>query len=104
MGRGDGRQTQRADRHGPDPVRDDDPREPRGERHRQQDDTPRRRDGLMAVAVLPTREALARDLSAISTRRRVKNAIMSALMALSVLIVGFVLVLALAIVFTKGWS
>jgi phosphate transport system permease protein len=58
----------------------------------------------MAVAVLPTHEALARDLSAISTRRRVKNAIMSALMALSVLIVGFVLVLVLAIVFAKGWS
>ena len=50
------------------------------------------------------RDSLAADLSHISGRRRTKNAVMTALMLLSVLVVGFILVLVLATVVTKGWS
>jgi phosphate transport system permease protein len=48
--------------------------------------------------------ALASDLEGISGRRRTKNRVMTALMLLSVLVVGFVLVLVLITVVTKGWS
>jgi phosphate transport system permease protein len=61
----------------------------------------------MAVAAvqLPTQsQALAADLSAISGRRRTKNLAMTLLMALAVIVVGFVLILVLATVVTKGWS
>ena len=50
------------------------------------------------------RESLAAELSGISGRRRTKNRVMTALMLLAVLIVGFVLLLVLVTVVTKGWS
>jgi phosphate transport system permease protein len=61
----------------------------------------------MAVATVELssqRESLAADLSGISGRRRTKNAVMTALMLGAVLVVGFVLILVLATVVTKGWS
>jgi phosphate transport system permease protein len=58
----------------------------------------------MAATVLSTRDELARELSSISTARRAKNAVMTGLMALSILIVGVVLVLVLVTVIGKGWS
>ena len=61
----------------------------------------------MAVAAvqLPTQsQSLADDLSGISGRRRTKNVLMTALMLLTVMVVGFVLILVLATVVTKGWS
>ena len=50
------------------------------------------------------RESLADELSGISGRRRTKNVVMTTLMLLAVLIVGFVLLLVLITVVTKGWS
>jgi phosphate transport system permease protein len=47
---------------------------------------------------------LAEELSSISSRRRNKNLLMTSMMALSVLIVGFVLILILITVLTRGWS
>ena len=52
----------------------------------------------------PASPSLAADLTAISPRRRRKNYVMTALMALAVIIVGFVVVLVLATVGAKGWS
>jgi phosphate transport system permease protein len=49
-------------------------------------------------------EVLAADLVAISGRRRRKNAAMTVLMALGVAVVGFVLILVLVTVGSKGWS
>ncbi|HEY7628499.1 MAG TPA: phosphate ABC transporter permease PstA [Ilumatobacteraceae bacterium] len=48
--------------------------------------------------------ALATELTGISGRRRTKNLVMTILMGLSVAVVGFVLVLVLVTVFTRGWS
>src|SRR4051794_37104100 len=50
-----------------------------------------------------TRE-LAADLTGIAGKRRTKNIVMTALMALAVILVGFVLLLVLITVVTKGWS
>ncbi len=50
------------------------------------------------------RESLADELSGISGRRRTKNWAMTGLMLLAVLVVGFVLLLVLLTVATKGWS
>ena len=50
------------------------------------------------------REALAAELSGISGRRRSKNTVMTVLMLLTVVFVGFALLLILATVVTKGWS
>ena len=58
----------------------------------------------VAAANLPDPAALAADLSGISGRRRTKNAVMTALMLSSVAIVGFVLILVLVTVATRGWS
>ena len=60
----------------------------------------------MAVAVvqLPGTESLAADLSGISGRRRTKNRVMTALMALAVIVVGGALVLVLITVIAKGVS
>ena len=49
-------------------------------------------------------ESLAAQLSGITGRRRTKNAVMTALMLLAVSVVGFVLLLVLITVATKGWS
>jgi phosphate transport system permease protein len=46
----------------------------------------------------------AADLTRVSGRRRTKNLFMTGLMALAVLAVGFVLLLVLITVLTKGWS
>jgi phosphate transport system permease protein len=54
------------------------------------------------LPVEPT--SLAADLAGISGRRRTKNYVMTGLMALAVVAVGFVLILVLATVATKGWS
>jgi phosphate transport system permease protein len=48
--------------------------------------------------------SLAEELTGISGRRRAKNAVMTALMALAVAVVGFVLILILVTVVNKGWS
>ena len=60
----------------------------------------------MAVisAELSGRDGLAAELAGISGRRRNKNLVMTALMLLSVVVVGFVLILVLATVGVKGWS
>src|SRR3954452_7688501 len=59
----------------------------------------------VVTAHLPPRtRELAADLSAISGRRRTKNIVMTVLMALAVIVVGFVLLLVLITVVTKGWS
>jgi phosphate transport system permease protein len=50
------------------------------------------------------RESLAAELSGISGRRRTKNMLMTVLMFMSVVFVGFALLLVLATVATKGWS
>lgn len=50
------------------------------------------------------RESLAAELRGISGRRRTKNQVMTGLMLLAVVLVGFVLVLVLATVVAKGWS
>lgn len=47
---------------------------------------------------------LASDLAGVSGRRRTKNRIMTGLMAFSVALVGFALVLVLVTVVAKGWS
>lgn len=54
------------------------------------------------VVVGSSSRDLSRELSSISTRRRVKNAVMTGLMSLSVLVVGFVLLLVLGIVVNRG--
>jgi phosphate transport system permease protein len=56
------------------------------------------------VAPLPGSQALAAELTGISGRRRTKNLVMTALMALALVVVGFVLLLVLVTVVTKGWS
>lgn len=48
--------------------------------------------------------SIAAELSGVAGRRRVKNAVMTGLMALSVLIVGFVLLLVITTVARRGWS
>jgi phosphate transport system permease protein len=60
----------------------------------------------MAVATvqLPQAETLAADLAGISGRRKTKNGVMTTLMAFAVVVVGFVLILVLVTVATKGWS
>src|ERR1043165_4264540 len=58
----------------------------------------------VVTAQLTGQRDLAADLAGISGRRRNKNLVMTALMLLSVLVVGFVLVLVLATVGVKGWS
>ncbi|MCU1360521.1 MAG: phosphate transporter inner rane subunit PstA [Ilumatobacteraceae bacterium] len=61
----------------------------------------------MAVATLAgsrSRESLAAELAGVSGRRRNKNIVMTVLMGLAVAVVGFVLVLILITVLTKGWS
>ncbi|MBK5333612.1 MAG: phosphate ABC transporter permease PstA [Ilumatobacteraceae bacterium] len=59
----------------------------------------------VAVAQLPAEPtSLAADLEGISGRRRTKNYVMTVLMASSVLVVGFVLIMVLATVGVKGWS
>jgi phosphate transport system permease protein len=58
---------------------------------------------MAAITVAPG-ASLADQLTAVSGRRRAKNVVMSGLMLLSVLVVGFVLVLVLVTVLTKGWS
>jgi len=55
-------------------------------------------------ADLSGRDGLAAELAGISGRRRNKNLVMTALMLLSVVVVGFVLLLVLATVGVKGWS
>jgi phosphate transport system permease protein len=52
----------------------------------------------------PARETLAAELAGVSGRRRTKNIVMTTLMGLAVAIVGFVLILILITVLTKGWS
>lgn len=57
------------------------------------------------AASLPTSsERLAAELSGVSGIRRTKNRIMTVLMAASVVLVGFALVLVLFTVVAKGWS
>jgi phosphate transport system permease protein len=58
---------------------------------------------MAAVTVAPG-VSLADELGRVTGRRRTKNLVMTGLMALSVLVVGFVLVLVLVTVLTKGWS
>jgi phosphate transport system permease protein len=59
----------------------------------------------VVTAQLPPRaRELAADLTGISGKRRTKNVVMTILMALSVIVVGFVLLLVLITVATKGWS
>ncbi len=61
----------------------------------------------MAVteALLPVPSTVvAADLATISGKRRTKNLVMTGLMALAVVVVGFVLILVLATVGAKGWS
>ncbi|MGD9996537.1 MAG: phosphate ABC transporter permease PstA [Ilumatobacteraceae bacterium] len=59
----------------------------------------------MAAVTIPAGAAsLADELAGVSGRRRTKNLVMTALMLLAVLVVGFVLVLVLVTVLTKGWS
>ncbi len=53
---------------------------------------------------LDRRESLVAELSGISGRRRTKNTVMTALMFLAVVFVGFALLMVLATVATKGWS
>jgi phosphate transport system permease protein len=59
---------------------------------------------VAAVQLPPRTESLAADLAGISGRRRTKNYVMTALMLSAVVVVGFVLILVLATVATKGWS
>jgi phosphate transport system permease protein len=56
------------------------------------------------IAVPAGRESLAAELAGVSGRRRTKNMVMTALMGLAVAVVGFVLLLVLITVLTKGWS
>jgi phosphate transport system permease protein len=59
----------------------------------------------VVTAQLPPRShELAADLTSISGRRRRKNIVMTMLMALAVIVVGFVVLLVLITVVTKGWS
>jgi phosphate transport system permease protein len=59
----------------------------------------------VAAARLPPRtESLAADLAGISGKRRTKNYVMTGLMLSAVVVVGFVLILVLATVATKGWA
>jgi phosphate transport system permease protein len=61
----------------------------------------------MAVATMtrsPERDALATELAGVSGRRRTKNIVMTGLMGSAVALVGFVLVMILITVLTKGWS
>lgn len=57
-----------------------------------------------AMQLGSSRETLAAELAGVSGRRRTKNIVMTALMALAVVVVGFVLLLVLITVLTKGWS
>ena len=59
---------------------------------------------VVAEQLAGQRESLAAELTGISGRRRTKNGVMTALMLLAVLLVGFVLLLILVTVATKGWS
>jgi phosphate transport system permease protein len=59
---------------------------------------------VTAVELPSQPTSLAADLAGISGRRRTKNHVMTGLMALAVVVVGFVLILVLATVVTKGWS
>lgn len=59
---------------------------------------------VVAQQLVGPRESLASELSGISGRRRTKNRVMTALMLLAVVVVGFVLLLVLITVATKGWS
>jgi phosphate transport system permease protein len=49
-------------------------------------------------------ESLAAELAGVSGRRKLKNIVMTSLMGLAVAVVGFVLLLILFTVLTKGWS
>lgn len=49
-------------------------------------------------------DSLTAELAGVSGRRRTKNLVMTILMGLAVVVVGFVLVLILITVLTKGWS
>jgi phosphate transport system permease protein len=59
---------------------------------------------VAAVQLPPRTESLAADLAGISGKRRTKNYVMTGLMLSAVVVVGFVLILVLATVATKGWS
>ena len=59
---------------------------------------------VAAAQLAEQRRSLAAELSGISGRRRTKNLVMTALMVLAVVVVGFVLLLVLVTVVTKGWS
>ncbi len=59
---------------------------------------------IAAVDLPNSPQSLATELAGISGRRRTKNLFMTALMALSVVIVGVVLILVLVTVAAKGWS
>ncbi len=59
---------------------------------------------VVAEQLVDRRESLAEELSGISGRRRTKNTVMTALMFMAVVFVGFALLLVLATVITKGWS
>ena len=59
---------------------------------------------VAAAQLAEQRQSLAAELSGISGRRRTKNHVMTALMLLAVVVVGFALLLVLVTVVTKGWS
>jgi len=59
---------------------------------------------VVTAHLSPRTQQLAADLTGISGKRRTKNRIMTVLMGLCVLVVGFVLLLVLVTVATKGWS
>jgi phosphate transport system permease protein len=59
---------------------------------------------VVAEQLVDRRESLAEELSGISGRRRTKNTVMTVLMFMAVVFVGFALLLVLATVATKGWS
>lgn len=59
---------------------------------------------VVAEQLVDRRESLAEELSGISGRRRTKNTVMTVLMFMAVVFVGFALLLVLATVITKGWS
>ncbi|MGZ4739777.1 MAG: phosphate ABC transporter permease PstA [Ilumatobacteraceae bacterium] len=59
---------------------------------------------VIAAQLGDQRESLAAELRGISGRRRTKNTVMTVLMFLAVVFVGFALLMVLATVVTKGWS
>jgi phosphate transport system permease protein len=59
---------------------------------------------VVSAQLPPHARDLAADLTGISGKRRTKNVVMTMLMALAVIVVGFVLLLVLVTVATKGWS